>query len=164
MERRGPFSFVGPAAAWVALLYLTIVHAEGLAGLRPFLNLEALVLVCGGTALCLAVSYPADDVWGAVVRVANGNPAHDDEEARRWGEILRHGADSAVGMGWVAALLGIILLLSSVEDVSAVPRRTALALTALFYGLLLSKAVFAPLARRVRGPDLTLKFPRAMRS
>lgn len=159
MVKRGVWSFIVPAAGWGAFLGLTIFHAEGYAGFRAFANLEALLLVAGGTWLCLSVPYPAGEVLRAVSRVARGIPAGDEDEARRWGEILRHGADSAVGMGGVATLLGMILMLASIEDVAAVPRRMALALTAAFYGLLLSEAFFVPLARRVLGPDLTLKLP-----
>jgi flagellar motor component MotA len=159
MDRRGPSSFFGPAFGWSAFLGLTIFHAEGASGFKPFLNLEALLLVAGGTLLCLGVSFPMGEAWRAVVCSAAARPAGDEEEARRWGEILRHGADSAVGMGGLATLLGMILMLSSIDDVSAVPRRMALALTAMFYGLTLSEAFFIPLARRVRGPDLTLRLP-----
>lgn len=159
MGRRGPLSFLGPAAVWGGLLGLSVYCAEGPAGFKPFLNLEALLLVVGGTGLALNVAYPAGEVWRALARTAAGSPAGDEEEARRWGEILRHGADSAVGMGGLGTLLGMILMLSSIEDVSAVPRRMALALAALFYGLLLSEAFFVPLSRRVRGPDLTLRLP-----
>lgn len=159
MGRRGVWSFIVPAAGWGAFLGLTIFHSEGAAGFRVFANLEALLLVAGGTWLCLSVPYQASEVLRAVSRAARGVPASDADEARRWGELLRHGADSAVGMGGVAALLGMILMLASIEDVSAVPRRMALALTAAFYGLLFSEAFFVPLARRVRGPDLTLRLP-----
>jgi len=159
MDRRGPSSFFGAAFGWSAFLVLTVFHAEGISGFKPFLNLEALLLVAGGTLLCLGVSFPVGEAWRAVVGSITARPAGDEEEARRWGEILRHGADSAVGMGGLATLLGMILMLSSIDDVSAVPRRMALALTALFYGLTLSEAFFAPLARRVRGPDLTLRLP-----
>lgn len=159
MERRGTFSFAGPAALGASLVAATIFHAEGTRGFLPFLNLEALFLVLGGTLCCLSVAYPACAVWRAVVRTARGLPAGDEEEARLWGEVLRHGADSAMGMGGAATILGLILMLSSIDDVSAVPRRMALSLSAIFYGLVLSEAFFAPLARRVRGPDLTLRIP-----
>lgn len=159
MGKRGAWSFFGPAAGWGALLVLSIFHAEGISGFRPFLNLEALLIVGGGTAFCLNIAYPFGELLRAVFRTACATPAGDDEEARRWGEILRHGADSAMGMGGAATMLGVILMLASIDDVAAVPRRLALALTGVFYGLLLSEAFFVPLARRVRGPDLTLRFP-----
>lgn len=159
MGRRGAFSFVGPVALWASLLVATIFHSEGTYGFKPFLNLEALLLVGCGTIFCLNVAYPLGDVLRAVVRTARGLPAGDEDEARRWGDILRHGADSAMGMGGAATLLGMILMLTSIDDISAVPRRMALSLTAIFYGLMLSEAFFVPLARRVRSPDLTLKLP-----
>lgn len=159
MERRGAFSFLGSAALGASLIAATIFHAEGTRGFLPFLNLEALFLVLGGTLCCLSVAYPAGTIFRAVVRASRGLPAGDEEEARLWGEVLRHGADSAMGMGGGATILGMILMLSSIDDISAVPRRMALSLTAIFYGLMLSEAFFVPLARRVRGPDLTLKLP-----
>lgn len=159
MEKRGPFSFVGPVALWASLLVATIFHSEGTYGFKPFLNLEALLLVACGTLFCLNVAYPLGEVLRAVVRTARGLPAGDEDEARRWGEILRHGADSAMGMGGAATLLGMILMLTSIDDVSSVPRRMALALVAMFYGLMLSEAFFVPLGRRVRGPDLSLRLP-----
>ncbi len=159
MGRRGAFSFAGPTALGASLVAATIFHAEGTRGFSPFLNLEALFLVLGGTLCCLSVAYPAGTVFRAVVRASRGLPAGDEEEARLWGEILRHGADSAMGMGGAATLLGMILMLGSIDDVSAVPRRMALALVAMFYGLMLSEAFFVPLARRVRGPDLSLRLP-----
>ena len=159
MVRRGALSFLGPAALGAFLVAATIFHAEGVRGFIPFLNLEALLIVGGGTLFCLSVAFPAVDIWRAVTRAAAGTPAGDEDEARRWGEILRHGADSAVGMGGIATLLGVILMLASIEDVSAIPRRMALAMTAIFYGLVLSEAFFVPLSRRVRGPDLCLRIP-----
>ncbi|TPW19877.1 MAG: hypothetical protein FD126_2247 [Elusimicrobia bacterium] len=159
MERRGPFSFFGPAAALAFILVGTVYHAEGTYGFKPFVNLEALLLVLCGTLFCLSVAFPLSEAFRAVIRTSRGLPAGDEDEARRWGEILRHGADSAMGMGGAATLLGMILMLSSLDDISAVPRRMALSLVAMFYGLMLSEAFFAPLARRVRGPDLTLRIP-----
>lgn len=159
MDRRGAFSFVGPVALWGCLLSGVVFHAEGIGGFKPLANLEALFLVLSGTALCLCSAYPARDVWRAVSRAAAGNPSSDEEEARVWVGILRHGADSAVGMGAASTLLGMILMLSAIDDISAVPRRMALSLAAALYGLLLSEAIFVPLARRVRGPDLTLRLP-----
>lgn len=159
MGRRGVWSFLGPTAGWALFLIITIFYAEGRPGFRPFLNVEALLLAWGGTALCLSIPYPFGEVLRAVFRTARGVPAGDEEEARRWGEILRHGADSALGMGGAATMLGMILMLASIEDVSFVPRRMALSLTGVFYGLLLSEAFFVPLSRRVRGPDLSLRLP-----
>lgn len=159
MGRRGALSFTVPAALWASLVVATIFHAEGTRGFLPLVNLEALFLVLGGTLCCLGIAYPAEAVLRAVFRTARGLPAGDDEEARLWGEVLRHGADSAMGMGGAATLLGMILMLGSIDDVSAVPQRMALALTGTFYGLMLSEAFFIPLARRVRGPDLTLRLP-----
>lgn len=143
------------------LAILAVFYSEGLPGFRPFLNLEAMLLVFFGTGACLQIAYPMREVAAAVFHVVLGSPAGDQDEARRWSAILRHAADSAMGVGGVVTILGFILMLNTIDDVSAVPRRMALLLVSLFYGLLLSEAFFMPLARRVRGPDLRLSLPPA---
>lgn len=148
MQRRGAVSFVLPSLLLAAVTVWSVILAEGLPGLKPFMNLEAVLTVLGGTAACLAVAYPPAEVWDAVWSSILGRPA-DGEEAERSGSILRFGADCAMGMGGVATLLGTILMLASIEDVSAVPRRMALSLAAGFYGLVLSEAFFMPLCRRI---------------
>ena len=109
-----------------------------------------------GTTACLQIAYPLREVLDAVFLAARGVPAADGDEERRRSALLRHGADSAMGMGGAATMLGMILMLSSIDDVSAVPRRMALCLASMFYGLLLSEGFFMPLSRRVQRPDLRL--------
>lgn len=159
MDKRGAWSFLLPLGGLSLLTVLCILHCEGIAGFRPFLNLEALLLVSFGTAACLQVAYPFREVLRAFLMSALARPAEEEDEARRWSAILRHAADSAMGMGGAGALLGMILMLSGIDDVAAVPRRMALLLVSVFYGMLLSEALFMPLARRVRGPSLTLCLP-----
>src|SRR4029079_7031232 len=52
--------------------------------------------------------------------------------------------------GISATILGMILMMSSLEDVSAVPRRMALALSAAFFGLGSGYLLFLPMARTLR--------------
>lgn len=159
MRNRGPWSFFLPLAGLAGIAVLTVLHAEGVAGFKPFLNLEAALLVFGGAAACLQVSYPLGEVLRTAWLVACGVPAGDEEEARRWGAVLRHAADAVFGAGGVVGVLGMILMLSSIDDVAAVPRRMALVLTAPLFGMLASEALFMPLARRVRAPGLRLSLP-----
>ncbi|MBI4055955.1 MAG: MotA/TolQ/ExbB proton channel family protein [Elusimicrobia bacterium] len=41
-----------------------IVHAEGIAGFKPFINAEAFLLVMGGTFCAVLVNYPISQVMG----------------------------------------------------------------------------------------------------
>lgn len=127
----------GPSVL-VSLLMLVIFMAEGPGGFRPFVNLEALAIVVLGTAAMMGSAYPLRELF-----VPRSAAAAD------------YAAHCAMTMGLLGTLLGMILLLSSVEDVSQVPRRFALALTSLLFGLLLSEAVFSPMAARRRraGPE-----------
>ncbi|MBI5596149.1 MAG: hypothetical protein HY928_08685 [Elusimicrobia bacterium] len=159
MQNRGPWSFFLPLAGLAGISTLTVLQCEGVAGFKPFLNLEAALLVLGGAAACLQVSYPLGEVLRTAWLVACGAPAGDEEEARRWGAVLRHAADAVFGAGGVVGVLGMILMLSSIDDVAAIPRRMALALTAPLLGMVVSEALFMPLARRVRAPGLRLSLP-----
>ncbi|MBI5881521.1 MAG: hypothetical protein HZB91_00220 [Elusimicrobia bacterium] len=138
-------------AAMAFLLFTTVLMQEGMMGFRPFLNLEAVLLVVGFSFLMLWVSHPLKDVGKALWAASCGVPLTEGE-ALRARAILLAASDSAMSAGFLVTVLGVILLLSSVEDVVQVPRRLALALTALFYALLLSKCVLAPLARRLPTP------------
>ncbi|MBI5624000.1 MAG: hypothetical protein HY924_09495 [Elusimicrobia bacterium] len=137
--------------AWTGMLVflvLVLVAQEGMLGLRPFINVEAIVLVVGINFLIVWISHPFRDILRAMwLGLCHGQMS--EAEAGRTRSVLEAAADAAVSAGVVATLLGTILVLSGVEELLQVPRRLALALTALFYGVLLSKCVLAPLARRL---------------
>src|SRR6267142_5360617 len=52
--------------------------------------------------------------------------------------------------GIIGTVLGMILMLSSIDDIAAVPRRMALALAAAFYGLGSGYMFFLPMAGKLR--------------
>ena len=120
--------------AFMVLLGGIIFHAEGTYGFPPFLNLEAWSVVVFGTFLSVWSAYPLKTMFAL-------------EDPR----MLAYAADSAIVMGYFGTLLGIMLLLSGVEDLVAVPRRIALALDALFFAVILSRLVFRPLAENASG-------------
>jgi flagellar motor component MotA len=141
-------SFLGPIAL-LALLVLMILQTEGAGGIAVFLNLEAFLLVLIGTAVATWVAYPAADIAQALkdsLSHPKGMPKH---ASQRGAQVLRCSADAAMGMGILALVFGLILMLSNVMDVYEMPRRTALALDGLFFGLLISKGVLLPLSRRL---------------
>jgi len=133
IKHSGLKSVLGPGFLFV-LMGIIVLHAEGLWGIRPFVNVEALVIVVFGTAALLWAAYPLRDIVPP-----------------RSAEIAEYAADRSVAMGLLGTILGVILLLSSIEDVAAVPRRLALALTCLFFGLFFAEVVFSPMAARLRG-------------
>jgi chemotaxis protein MotA len=56
----------------------------------------------------------------------------------------------APAFGIIGTVLGMIMMLSSISDVSAVPRRMALALAAAFFGLGSGYLIFLPMAGKLR--------------
>ncbi|MBI2362804.1 MAG: MotA/TolQ/ExbB proton channel family protein, partial [Elusimicrobia bacterium] len=52
--------------------------------------------------------------------------------------------------GIIGTVLGMVLMLNSIDDVSAVPRRMALALSAAFYGLGSGYLLFLPMGGKLR--------------
>ncbi|MBU2574860.1 MAG: MotA/TolQ/ExbB proton channel family protein [Elusimicrobia bacterium] len=116
----------------IMLIVFLIYDSEGLWGFKPFLYLAALVLVFGGTFFLTWTAYPLKEMF---------RPSGP--------EVLLHAAGCAAAMGALATVLGMILILSSIDDVSRVPRRMALALDGLFFGLLLSEVILAPMAARL---------------
>ncbi|HAH08377.1 MAG TPA: hypothetical protein DCM05_17935 [Elusimicrobia bacterium] len=136
-------SFLGPAAL-LAMVVLIILQSEGAGGIAVFLNLEAFLLVLIGTAIATWIAYPAHDIARALKDSLKGA-----RSSCRGAQVLRCAAEAALGMGILALVFGLILMLSSVMDVYEMPRRTALALDGLFFGLLLSKGALLPLSRRL---------------
>lgn len=140
--------------AWgiLGFLFILVIYlSEGISGFKPFLNLEALFLVLAGTILMLWVSYPMKDILRAIAASLSG-VSLPHIEASQYRAILTDGATSAMAAGAASTVLGMILMLASIEDVSAVPRRMALALAAIFFSYLLSEYILIPLSRRLSGP------------
>lgn len=197
-----------------ALSVITIFHAEGWAGFKPFMNLEALLIVMGGTFCATLVNYPLGQVvgLGKILRkvlfsrvedttdivgtfVAFSQKAKKDgflalqgditgiqnDFLRRGIQLVVDGADhefirnmleteigfirerhkvgqeifNALGtyspaFGIIGTVMGMIIMLNSIEDVEAVPRRMALALAAAFIGLGAGYLIFLPMGGKLR--------------
>ena len=203
----GILAFFGMAVA-------TIYLAEGMAGFKPFANLEALLMVMGGTFCATLVNYPIGQVvgLGRIVRKVLFSAGEDtsdivstfvtfSQKAKKEGflslqpllrsiknDFLRRGVQLVVdgsdqefirnmletelgfirerhkvgqeifnamgtyapAFGIIGTVLGMIMMLSSIEDVAAVPRRMALALAAAFYGLGSGYLLFLPMGGKLR--------------
>lgn len=120
----------GAVLAPIFLLALTAATIRAAGGrYAAFLNLDALAFVIIGTVLMVWSAFPV----------------------RSWTESAAavYASQCAATMGWLGTILGMILLLSA-DDLSAAPRRMALSLNALFFGLILSKGLLLPLAQKPR--------------
>ncbi|MCM2266440.1 MAG: MotA/TolQ/ExbB proton channel family protein [Elusimicrobiales bacterium] len=194
----------------VASVYL----GEGMAGFKPFLNVEAFLVVMGGTLCALLVNFPLSSVIGTgkVLKKVMASKGEDtsklvstfvslSQKAKKEGflaleadaksidndflkravQLVIDGADhefirnmleteldfirerhkagreifNALGtyapaFGIIGTVLGMILMLSSIDDVAQVPRRMALALAAAFYGLGSGYWLFLPMAGKLK--------------
>lgn len=116
----------------IFLIVVSIYLGEGWYGFRPFINIEAGLLVFGGTFLLTWTAYPLKEIF---------RPSKP--------EVLLYAAGCAAAMGALTTVLGMILMLASVEDVAQVPRRMALALMGLFFGIVLAEVILVPRAARL---------------
>lgn len=63
--------------------------------------------------------------------------------------LLRRGAEAAPAMGLIGTLIGLVQMLSQLDDPSKIGPAMAIALLTTFYGALMGSAFFAPLAGKL---------------
>ncbi len=97
----------------------------------------------------------------ALELVADGIPANEIELALRreidamverhisGANVMRKAADISPAMGLIGTLIGLVQMLSNLEDPSSIGPSMAVALLTTFYGAILSNMVFAPLAAKL---------------
>jgi len=64
-------------------------------------------------------------------------------------DVMRKAADVAPAMGLIGTLIGLVQMLSHLEDPSSIGPAMAIALLTTFYGAILSNMVFSPLASKL---------------
>ena len=205
---------VAGIVVFFGLVVSSVLISEGVGGFTPFLNIEAIFVVLGGTFCAILVNYPLSQVigLGRVLRKVLTSTGEDTSEivstsvtlsqkAKKEGflalendlrnirndflkrgvqlvvdgsdqEFIRNMLETEIGFirerhkvgqeifnalgtyapafGIIGTVLGMILMLHGIEDVSQVPRRMALALAAAFYGLGAGYLLFLPMAGKLR--------------
>ena len=71
------------------------------------------------------------------------------ERSRKSAAILRRAAEVAPGMGLIGTLIGLVQMLSSLDNPSAIGPAMAIALLTTFYGAIMGTVVLAPLATKI---------------
>lgn len=71
------------------------------------------------------------------------------ERHRRSASILRRASEIAPSMGLIGTLVGLVQMLSSLDDPSAIGPAMALALLTTFYGAIMGMVILAPLAGKL---------------
>ena len=195
-------------------VFAAIYLGEGIHGFKPFLNVEAFLIVMGGTFCALLVNFPLSSVINSTkvlkkVLTTKGEDTSklvstfvslsqkakkegflalqgdvqtiDNDFLKRGVQLVIDGADhefirnmleteidfiterhkagreifNALGtyapaFGIIGTVLGMIMMLSSIDDVAQVPRRMALALAAAFYGMGAGYWLFMPMAGKLK--------------
>ncbi len=198
----------------MGLVVAAILLGEGVAGFKPFMNYEAVLIVMGGTFCAILVNYPVSQVVGLfrVLKKVLSSDAEDTSEIvttfvnfskkgrtdgflalegdvkllkndflKRGVQLVIDGSDQefirnmmetelgfirerhkvgqeifnslgtySPAFGIIGTVLGMVLMLNSIDDVAAVPRRMALALAAAFFGLGSGYMFFLPMAGKLR--------------
>ncbi|HAX62311.1 MAG TPA: hypothetical protein DCX95_07155 [Elusimicrobia bacterium] len=129
--------------------WLSVFISEGVRGFLSFINMEAILIVWGGVFIITLMSFSLKEIKTSF-RCALTNYNRPENEYITADHLFSSLADSSVAFGLIATILGMILLLINVDDPSKVPVRMALALTALFYGFLISEIIFIPLKNNVK--------------
>src|SRR3989339_1583727 len=199
---------------FLGFVFASIFLAEGMKGFLPFINMEAFLVVIGGTFCALLVNYPLSQVLGLrrvlkKVLLTTGEDTTEivssfvdfTKKARTEGllslesdvknvkndfmrrgvqlvidgfdsEFIRNMLETEIGFirerhkvgqeifnslgtyapafGIIGTVLGMILLLSGVDDIAMVPKRMGLALAAAFYGLSSGYLLFYPMVGKLR--------------
>lgn len=125
------------------------VIQQGTSMLFLFINLEAILIVIGGVLIIALMSYSLKEIRTSLICALTNNNATENECITA-NHLFSSMANSSVAFGLIATILGMILLLSSVDDPSRVPGRLAFAMISLFYGFLLSEIIFIPLKNNIQ--------------
>ncbi len=199
---------------FLGLAVITIFLSEGWIGFKPFFNMEAFLMVMGGTFCATLVNYPLNQVvgLGRIVRKVLFSAPEDtpdivatfvslSQKAKKEGflalqgdvkaiqndflrraiqlvidgadqEFIRNMLETEIGFirerhkvgqeifnamgtyapafGIIGTVLGMILMLSTIEDVTQVPRRMAVALASAYFGLGSGYLIFLPMGGKLR--------------
>ncbi len=132
------------------LFFVTMISGAILMGGRPviFLNIPSFVMVAGGTGALGLMSYGAKEFFHAVLalRIVIVRLPRDMLRQRD-ADVLRGLTLYSYASGVIGTMIGAVQMLASTDDLSQVPYGVAVCLLTVFYPILLSEAVFRPVAR-----------------
>ncbi|OGR83892.1 MAG: hypothetical protein A2902_00460 [Elusimicrobia bacterium RIFCSPLOWO2_01_FULL_64_13] len=191
-----------------------VLSPGGVSNFKFFVNIEAFLVVLGGTFCALMVNYPWAKVWGLrkVLKKVLLDTGEDtsqmvatfvdltkkarqngilsiegdvrnvrDDFMRRGLQLVVDGQDKdfiqnmleteigfirerhkmgaeifnalgtyAPALGIIGTVMGMMLMLGTIDDIEAVPRKMATALAAAFFGLSLGYLLFLPMAGKLK--------------
>jgi chemotaxis protein MotA len=131
--------------AWEMLSIAEVARKKGLLDIEDNLDtaasdpmaVEALELVADGV--------PSNEIENVLQREIDAMVDRHMAGAN----VMRKAADVSPAMGLIGTLIGLVQMLSNLEDPSSIGPSMAIALLTTFYGAILSNMVFSPLAAKL---------------
>ncbi len=114
--------------------------------LEMFVNVPALVFVMLGGVGILVSAHGARATFRLIVPIGDSFDQLENES-----DIAKTGITAFVAAGWIGALIGVVQLLSALDDPSQLGAGVAVALMSPFYGHVIAYAFCYPLSRRKSG-------------
>ncbi len=128
-----------------------LLHLADIARQRGVLSLQGLLADLADDAfLHKGLSLAIDGLSAMEVETIMMYDLHAAAERRAIGVgVLRRGAEYAPAMGLIGTLIGLVQMLSHLDDPAAIGPAMAVALLTTFYGAVLANLVLAPLAAKL---------------
>ena len=128
-----------------------LLHLADIARQRGVLALQAVLPDLADDAfLHKGLSLAVDGLSGAEVETIMMHDVDTAAERRAIGVcVLRRAAEYAPAMGLIGTLIGLVQMLSHLDDPAAIGPSMAVALLTTFYGAVLANLVLAPLAAKL---------------
>ena len=128
---------------FVALVCTGIVMGGALQG---FIDLPSLVIVIGGMSCATVGSFPVNVIGDAIGDALGNNSIEDEERVLRSYQVLSKMGDFAVASGLMGTVIGLVNMLSNLDDPTAIGPAMAVALLTMLYGVILGEFVCRSLA------------------
>jgi flagellar motor component MotA len=129
------------------VIIAVVLAAMGQGGhLSGFLDLGAVFMVFGVTAAGTLASYSFDDVRRAYGSCISSGTELSREESLHGANVFSRMSIMASGAGLVGALVGMLGLLSSLDDPTKMGPYIAVSLLSVFYAVLVGELMFGSMA------------------
>lgn len=138
------------ARVFVSWAVVVLFLAYGLAScgvpVAVFWSPGALTLVLGTTLALVFLAHPWQHIWTALKTALGLTGEVEPARAGSAAKLFADASRTAIALGVLGSLMGLIALLFHLDDPQAIGPAMALALITSLYGVGLSELVFRPLA------------------
>ena len=128
-----------------ALSLAGITFGDGIEGIFPFIDLPSLIIVLGMIVAGAIWSFPLA-VTKQAFADAFSTEDIDENRAMLGHEVFMRLSQFAVASGLYGTLIGLVKMLSNMDDPTAIGPAMAVALLTIFYSVILGEFVFKSMA------------------